>query len=192
MSTLKFRVGRRAGSTALVADAWNDAVDILSATAALLAVGLARLDPSRFLAADHYGGFAVGLVVVITGVRVAGDASRALADTMPAPEMMARLREIVLGVPGVVGVEKQLARKTGLQYHVDLHLEVDPDMTVRASHRIAHDVKAAVRSRLSWVADVLVHVEPAPDGSAKYEVQSTKYERPGTQYESRRSKQGKD
>jgi divalent metal cation (Fe/Co/Zn/Cd) transporter len=72
-----------------------------------------------------------------------------------------------MGVPGVMGVEKQLARKTGLQYHVDLHVEVEPDLTVRASHQIAHDVKAKVLQDLSWVADVLVHVEPWQGQRAK-------------------------
>jgi divalent metal cation (Fe/Co/Zn/Cd) transporter len=47
-----------------------------------------------------------------------------------------------------------------LKYHVDLHLEVDPDMTVRESHAIAARVKNAVKDSLHWVADVLVHVEP--------------------------------
>lgn len=50
MSSVKFRVGRRLRSSALLADAWNDAVDILSAVAALVAVGLAEYDPARFLA----------------------------------------------------------------------------------------------------------------------------------------------
>jgi divalent metal cation (Fe/Co/Zn/Cd) transporter len=49
-----------------------------------------------------------------------------------------------------------------LQYHVDLHLEVDPDMTVRESHNIATDVRIRIKESLPWVADVLVHVEPAP------------------------------
>jgi divalent metal cation (Fe/Co/Zn/Cd) transporter len=65
-------------------------------------------------------------------------------------------------VPGVKGVEKCYARKTGLRYHVDLHLEVDPEMTVRQSHEIAHEVRMRIRKQLSWVEDVLVHVEPAP------------------------------
>jgi divalent metal cation (Fe/Co/Zn/Cd) transporter len=69
---------------------------------------------------------------------------------------------VALGVPGVRGVEKCYARKTGLQYHVDLHLEVDPNMTVRASHEIATDVRIRIKESLQWVADVLVHVEPAP------------------------------
>jgi cation diffusion facilitator family transporter len=77
MSSVKFRVGRRLRSSALIADAWNDAVDILSALAALVAVALATYDPVRFLAADHYGGFVVGIVVVITGLgRSAGRVSR--------------------------------------------------------------------------------------------------------------------
>lgn len=161
MSALKFRVGRAIGSTSLTADAWNDAVDILSACAALTAVGLARFDPSRFLAADHYGGFAVGVVVIISGLRVVRDASLDLADTMPSSEMMAAVLRAASSVAGVVRVEKHAARKTGLQYHLDLHIEVDPDLTVRASHAIAHDVKARVQADVRWVADVLVHIEPA-------------------------------
>jgi divalent metal cation (Fe/Co/Zn/Cd) transporter len=42
------------------------------------------------------------------------------------------------------------------------HLELDPEMTVRQSHRLAHQVQLNILARLEWVADVLVHVEPAP------------------------------
>lgn len=165
MSVVKFRVGRRLRSASLVADAWNDAVDILAAMAALTAVALARYDSARFLAADHYGGFAVGLVVILTGVRVLRGASLELMDTMPEPEALAALRATALEVPGVHGVDKCFARKTGFSHHVDLHIEVDPELTVRASHVIAGQVRSRVRERLGWVADVLVHVEPAPISS---------------------------
>ena len=161
MSTIKFRVGRRLGSSALVADAWNDAVDILSAVAALIAVALATYDPARFLAADHYGGVIVGLMVVVTGLRVLRDASLELADTMPPPVLTNQILEVALTVPGVLGIDKVHARKTGLQHHIDLHIEVDPALTVAASHAIAGHVRATLRSTLPWVADVLVHVEPA-------------------------------
>jgi cation diffusion facilitator family transporter len=62
LSTAKSRVGRNIRSAAISADAWNDFVNIISAAAPMTAVGLTLYDPSRFLAADHYGGFAVGLV----------------------------------------------------------------------------------------------------------------------------------
>ena len=160
----KFRNGRKLNSEALMADAWNDAMDVLSAAVALVAVGLTILDPEQFAEADRYGGFVVGLIVIGVGVRVAHDAAMQLLDTMPAPPMMEQIRSAAAAVPGALGVEKCFARKTGLQYHVDLHLEVDPEMTVRHSHEIAHEVRLKILETLDWVADVLVHVEPAPDG----------------------------
>jgi len=163
MSTMKFRIGRRLGSSALLADAWNDAVDILSAVAALTAVALANYDPVRFLAADHYGGFVVGIVVVLTSMRILRDASLDLVDTMPAPTLTGAISTVAKSVPGVQGVDKVYARKTGLQHHVDLHIEVWPTLTVAASHAIAGHVRATLKRDLPWVADVLVHVEPAPD-----------------------------
>ena len=160
MSALKFRIGRRIGSGSLVADAWNDAVDILGALVALVAVWLAT-HGDRFLAADHYGGFGVGVIVIATGIRVIRDATLELVDTMPDADRVAQLRGVAASVPGVAGVDKAFARKTGFTWHVDIHVEVDPAMTVAASHEIAGAVRRRVRSEVRWVADVLVHVEPA-------------------------------
>ena len=74
---------------------------------------------------------------------------------MPDPALLDEIRQVALSVPGAVGVEKLFARNTGLQYHVDLHLEVDSEMTVRQAHDIANEVRFAIRRRLPWVADVL-------------------------------------
>jgi cation diffusion facilitator family transporter len=160
MSLSKWRLGRRIRSAALTADAWHDTVDILSGTVALIAVAITLADPVRFAAADHLGGSAVGFIVIFVGIRVVRDTTLQLMDTMPDPEDMQRIREVGLGVPGALGIEKCFARKTGLQWHVDLHLDVDPAMTVFASHEIASEVRARIREKLDWVADVLVHVEP--------------------------------
>ena len=160
LASFKFRYGHKLRSAALTADAWNDSMDIVSALAALAAVALTLSDPARFLNADRYGGIAVGLIVVFTGVRVARDTALQLIDTMPDPRHMDEIRAAAATVAGVRGVEKCFARKTGLRYHVDLHLEVDPEMTVRRSHEIAHNVQLRIKEKLDWVADVLVHVEP--------------------------------
>jgi len=162
LSTVKFRAGRRIQSAALVADAWNDGVDILSALAALTALGLTLHDPPRFLPADHYGGFAVGLIVIFTGLLVVRDTSLQLMDTMPEEAFLRAIRDTAMALPGVLGIEKCHARKTGLQYHVDLHLEVAPTMTVQDSHELATRVRFHLRERLPAIADVLVHVEPFP------------------------------
>ena len=158
----KYRHGKHIGSSSLVADAANDGMDMLSGVVALAALSLTLLNPDRFLHADHYGAFAVGLIVIATGSRVMYESAMQLMDTMPDERSMSKIREVALSVRDVAGVEKCFARKTGFKYHVDLHLEVDPEITVRASHEIATRVRDHIRQQLPWVADVLVHVEPYP------------------------------
>jgi cation diffusion facilitator family transporter len=160
LSAVKFRLSRRSGSTGLAADAMNDVVDIFSGVVALIAVLLAIFVPAKMSAADHYGGFLIGLIVVFLGLRVVRETALHLMDTMPDDAQMSRIRAAALGVPGALGIEKCFARKTGLRYHVDLHLEVDPELTVRESHEIAGAVKRTIKSDIDWVEDVLVHVEP--------------------------------
>jgi cation diffusion facilitator family transporter len=160
LSAAKWRYGRKIQSSGLIADAWNDTVDILSGATALLGLGLTLLSPEKFGAADRMGGSAVGVIVVFLGIRVVHDTVVQLMDTMPDPAAMDRIRMTGLAVPGVLGIEKCFARKTGLKWHVDLHLEVDPAMSVFESHEIATRVRETIRSEVDWVADVLVHVEP--------------------------------
>jgi divalent metal cation (Fe/Co/Zn/Cd) transporter len=48
----------------------------------------------------------------------------------------------------------------GCQLYVEMHVEVDPQMTVLRSHEIAHAVKDKIREQMPNVSDVLVHIEP--------------------------------
>ena len=159
---VKSRYGRQIGSSSLLADAVNDGIDMLSGVVALVALSLTLYDPGRFLRADHIGAFVVGVIVIASASRVIYESAMHLMDTMPDEGSMRKIREVALSVGEVAGVEKCFARKTGFKYHVDLHLEVDPDITVRASHEIARRVRDRIRQQLPWVADVLVHVEPWP------------------------------
>ncbi|MFZ0590415.1 MAG: cation diffusion facilitator family transporter [Bryobacteraceae bacterium] len=165
LAVLKWRSARRLSSDSLAADAWHDVTDLFSTTVALAAVALTVSDPHRFYKADHAGSIIIGLIVVFVGVRLLRHTIDQLTDTMPDERSMKQIRAVALSVPGSRSVEKCFARRTGFKYHVDLHLEVDPDLTVRESHDIATEVREQVKQRLDWVADVLVHVEPAQDFS---------------------------
>jgi divalent metal cation (Fe/Co/Zn/Cd) transporter len=85
-------------------------------------------------------------------------------DRQAEPALLGKVRQDALAVPGVRGVEKLLVRKSGLEYLVDIHVEVDPDLTVRQGHAIAHAVKDRLVRSIVSVKDVLVHIEPAPAG----------------------------
>jgi cation diffusion facilitator family transporter len=161
LAGVKFRVGKRIASTSLEADGWHDITDLLSTCVALIAVVLTLFRPQRFGAADHIGGMIIGIIIFFLSVQVVRRTIGQLLDTMPEPKKLAQIRAAALSVPGALGIEKCLARRTGLRYHVDLHLEVDPELTVRESHEIATRVKLRIKDTLHWVADVLVHVEPS-------------------------------
>jgi cation diffusion facilitator family transporter len=159
LGAAKFRIGRRSGSSGLTADAVNDAVDVFSGAVALIAI-LLSIYGNQMSAADHYGGFVIGLIVIFLGASVIRVTVLQLMDTMPDEGQMAQIRSAAMSVEGARAIEKCFARKTGLRYHVDLHLEVDPELTVRASHEIARTVKNTIKTQIEWVEDVLIHVEP--------------------------------
>jgi divalent metal cation (Fe/Co/Zn/Cd) transporter len=81
-------------------------------------------------------------------------------DRTPGREIEQDTRPIAEAVPGVECVEKILARKMGHHFYIDMHVQVDPNMTVQRSHDIAHEVKDRIREKQPQVRDVLVHIEP--------------------------------
>lgn len=157
----KIAVGRRIKSVALQADALHDLTDLLSTGIAIASVTLVLIDPARFAWADRVGGMLIGIIIFFLAVSVVRRVVDQLLDTMPEAARLEEIRDAALSVPGALGIEKCFARRTGLRYHVDLHLEVDGELSVRASHEIATLVRIQVKERLPWVADVLVHVEPS-------------------------------
>ena len=160
LSYYKLRMAKRIHSGALAADGKNDFVDVISACTALTALGLTLYNPERFANADPIGGVLVGGIVLFLGAQVMWETSEQLVDTMPDDTNLVELRRVAMSVPGVRDVEKILARKTGLRWHVDMHVHVDPLMTVHDSHIVAGKVKSELRTRLNWIENVLVHVEP--------------------------------
>ncbi len=69
-------------------------------------------------------------------------------------------------IDGVRFIEKVLVRKSGAGYHLDMHLQVDPELSIRVAHALAGKVKATLRQQLPNLTGVLIHVEPFEDNSA--------------------------
>lgn len=160
LSIYKLRLARRIQSSALEADGKNDFVDLISGLTAFVALSLTLSDPVRFRDADPIGGILVGCFVILLGGQVIVETSAQLVDTMPNEKQLEELRRVAASIPEVRLVEKIHARKTGLRWHVDLHIHVDSEMTVRDSHIVAGRVKTALRTRLNWIENALIHVEP--------------------------------
>jgi cation diffusion facilitator family transporter len=157
------RVGRRVGSTAMHTDAWHHRADAITSLAAFIGISIALIGGEGWEPADDWAAlFACGFIAY-NGMRLFLPALHEIMDTAPRGEMATTIRNAAAAVPGVRVVEKCLVRKMGLSFYVDLHVEVDGAITVRAGHDIAHEVKRAIQSADPRVADVLVHIEPAEE-----------------------------
>ncbi len=155
------RVARETRSSVVQAAAWDHRLDAFTSLAVLGALALVKWGGPAWHAADHVAAMGVALVILMGGTRLFWSNLQELMDRQAEPDIIEAVRREALAVPGVHGVEKLLVRKTGLEYLVDIHVEVDPDMTVRDGHTIAHAVKDRVVGQIVQVKDVLVHIEPA-------------------------------
>jgi cation diffusion facilitator family transporter len=155
------REGRAVDSSAVRADAWHHRSDAITSIAAAIGISIALVGGETYAAADDWAAIAAACVIAWNGWRLLRPALSELMDKAPGREVLDQIRQIAEKTPGVNRVEKCLARKVGHRYLVDMHVEVDPQMTVLRSHEIAHDVKDKIRERMPKVGDVLVHIEPA-------------------------------
>jgi divalent metal cation (Fe/Co/Zn/Cd) transporter len=83
-----------------------------------------------------------------------------LMDRMPGAEVVVPVRNAAASVPGVLATEKLAVRRSGMTYRVTLHVQTDPELSLRDAHVMSGMVKAAIRSAVPEVQSVLVHMEP--------------------------------
>jgi len=147
-------------SSAVKTDAWHHRSDAITSVAAGIGISVSLIGGKGFEAADDVAAIAAAGVIAWNGWHLLRPALNELMDTAPGPEVIDQIRQVATATPGVDSVEKCIVRKVGYQYFVDMHVEVDPQMTVLRSHKIAHDVKDKIRDAIPAVSDVLVHIEP--------------------------------
>jgi divalent metal cation (Fe/Co/Zn/Cd) transporter len=84
-----------------------------------------------------------------------------MMDAAPPQEFESYLIALAEEVKGVVRIEQCRIRKSGLGYLMDIHVEVDGEMSVQQGHAIGHDVKDRLLASELSIVDVVVHIEPA-------------------------------
>ncbi|MBN2227041.1 MAG: cation transporter [candidate division Zixibacteria bacterium] len=162
-------VSRKIGSTALSANAWHHRSDGFSSLPVAIAVLGTKLRPEWFFL-DHIGAIVVSLLILQAAWKILWPALNQLTDIGVGREERMRLHDLVRNIHGVREVHAIRTRHIGSGVQVDLHVLVDPKITVRAGHEIARDVKYRLINDVPDVVDVLVHVEPFDDNfSRQYE-----------------------
>lgn len=153
------RVGRRVKSPALLANAWHHRSDALSSLPVALAVMGTQIWPQwTFL--DHVAAILVSALILEAAWRISIPALHKLVDVGATEEELEKMVELVLRVKGVEAMHKLRTRYIGPGMQVDLHVLVDPGLSVGEGHAIAMTVRDRLLEQGPNVVDVLVHIEP--------------------------------
>lgn len=153
------REGARLKSSAMFANAWHHRSDAFSSVPVALAVVGTRLNPSwTFL--DHVGALMVALLILQAAWHIVWPALRELADAGADGEVQDALFRLAASVSDVEEIHALRTRHIGPGLQVDLHVLVDPALTVEQGHEISQTVERLLLDSGPDVVDVLVHVEP--------------------------------
>jgi cation diffusion facilitator family transporter len=171
VAILRIRTGRRIGSAALEADGRHAQVDGFTSLGVLIGavavwLGAPIADPI------------VGLLISISILFVSRDAARAmgrrLMDAVD-PSLGDVLNRVAGETPGVRGVEASRVRWLGHRLWADMHILVDEEMTLRAAHAIAEDVRHRLFHAEPRLADIVVHVDPIGESGADYHAKTSQH-----------------
>lgn len=153
-------IGDEAHSTAVRADAWHHLSDAITSAAAFIGISIALWGGPGWEQADDWAALFAATVIFYNGILLVRPAIHDLMDRMPGSDIVGPVRVAASSVPSVLAVEKLSARKAGMVYYIDIHVQADPSMSLHDAHELSGAVKSAIRARVPKVAGVLVHMEP--------------------------------
>ncbi len=154
------RVARRIRSALLRANAWHHRSDAISSVVVIIGV-------AGSMAGLPYLDAVAAIFVALMIAKIAWDLSwggiRELIDTGLDPEDVTRIRQVILSVHGVRAMHMLRSRRMGADALVDVHILVDPRLSVSEGHQISETVRAKLVRELEDVTDVMVHIDPEDD-----------------------------
>jgi cation diffusion facilitator family transporter len=158
LALLKWRAGKKAHSSMLIADAKNMTMDIFISASVLIGIYFTlRLSMPMV---DTLLGLGVGLYIMKVGYGIFMETNMELMDGLQDQDLYRQVCRAVLAVEGVQNPHKMRIRKLNTSYVIDIDIEVDGGLTVQEGHNLAMQVEESIHTRVKNVYDVNVHVEP--------------------------------
>lgn len=154
-------VARRLKSELIMANAWHHRMDSLSSLGVAVALFAVWIGGPQWAFLDNAVTLVLGGYLIFEAVKIFFRACADLLDAAPQREIVEDLREHILPTPGAIAYHDFRVRRIGDFYEIDLHLQVDPSISVEEGHDIARSVKERMREQHPEVSKVLIHVEPA-------------------------------
>ncbi len=162
--------GKRIGSAAVVANAWHHRSDAISSVTTLIGIAGAMFLGEHWRILDPIAALIVSVFIGIVAVKIGLPAVKELLEVSVDKADIARIEEIIRSTPGVIAYHHLRTRQNGVTYIIDVHIKVDPTISVVAGHNIASLVEKRLADSFGHDIITTIHVEPyrgqsvAPDG----------------------------
>ncbi len=153
--TLKVAV--RSHSPALYANAWHHRSDALSSIAVLIGFILLKFG---FDHGDQTAAIAVGLMIIWVGVTVIGNSLREFAESAVDDKTVTHIKEVIGSNPSIRHWHKLRTRTVGREIFLDLHILVNPDLSITSAHDISESLERTLNEQIARPINITVHIEP--------------------------------
>jgi len=148
--------GSKLRSDILISDAMHTKADIFTSMSVIIALIAIKLG---FPIIDPIVTIVISLFIAHAGYDIIKEGSRVLCDTAAILNDQ-KIADIVLGIKGVKTCHKIRSRGRSDDIHVDLHVQVNPDMHVDDAHKVSYAIEEAIKKGIPEVTDVVIHIEP--------------------------------
>jgi cation diffusion facilitator family transporter len=154
-----YSTGKRLNSPAVKANSKHNRSDAISSIPVALAITIAMIKP-EWAYIDSVGAIIVSTFIIYSSWSIIKPALFELSESGASDEILDRIEKTTHALYEIKSVHAVRTRKMGGEVLVDLHIEVDAELTVKQGHEIAAKVKRKLLSEISVLTDVIVHIEP--------------------------------
>jgi len=151
------KVAVRTHSSATYANAWHHRSDAFSSVAVLIGIVALKFG---FKYGDQIAAIVVGLMIIWVGVSVVRDCLHELIEGSVDTEVVEHIQNIIKTNSQVRQWHKLRTRTVGRELFLDMHILVDPDLSIAAAHEIAESLEKAMHEQMTRPVNITVHVEP--------------------------------
>ncbi len=153
-------VAKRYRSNMLKANAWHSRSDAISSI--IVVVGIIG-SMAGLIYLDAIAAIGVGIMIAKIGWDLAWHSIKELIDTGLETERVKEIEKSILDVDGVSTLHILRTRQIGADALVDVHIQVEPYISVSEAHYISETVRSKLIKEVEEVIDVMVHIDPEDD-----------------------------
>ncbi len=151
------KLAKQIHSAALYANAWHHRSDAFSSIAVLIGSILSLFGVGY---GDQLAGLVVGIMIVAVAGTILFDGVKELSEHAIDRASLAIIEQTLNDHPQINIWHKLRTRKIGAELFVDVHIHVDPDLSVFESHKFTTEIEESIQEQLPLPVNILIHVEP--------------------------------